>query len=504
MNIFDYEREDGVGELILAQDKLSIASQLILSEEKTESLIERLQGLLGSKASIEDEDLFYIEYILCSTSKNLNDDVFDPVEVWHSRSTCTHKPINLQHNAKDIIGHCISSFGAEAESGDRIKEDISIDQLPNKYHLVASGVLYKKLPDKELQTRASELISKIQDGKLYISMECWFSSFSHMLESASGEVKFLPRSRENLRYTKALRAYGGSGDIDGCKISRVLRNILFTGAGLVTKPANPESVITFSRGMLDFKTDSTKSIENDAESEKNGVLNSLGDNFNNKGVVMANENTDKFEKEITELKAALKIAQDQLVEAGKAKYEEKIVELTEQVKAFEAKETEHKIQIDKMATQVSEASAKVEEANKSKAAAEERLTKIEAESVKANRISELVSAGVDKAEATKTVDQFAFLNDEQFKSVAELAVAAAKVAKKDEKKDKKEKKDDEAYASDDNADNADETLIEKAKAAKSEDVDLSADKSDEKEVARAALAERMNKLMSHKRVVVSK
>ena len=56
--------------------------------------------------------------------------------------------------------------------------------------------------------------------------------------------------------SKHLRAYGGTGKYEGYTVGRLLRNISFSGKGLVSKPANPRSVIL---------NDSKSFSENDSE-----------------------------------------------------------------------------------------------------------------------------------------------------------------------------------------------------------------------------------------------
>ena len=69
-----------------------------------------------------------------------------------------------------------------------------------------------------------------------------FAGFNYALTGENGDHKILARDEESF-LTKHLRAYGGSGEYEGYKIGRALSNIAFSGKGLVSKPANPRSVI---------------------------------------------------------------------------------------------------------------------------------------------------------------------------------------------------------------------------------------------------------------------
>merc|ERR1712196_247324 len=74
-------------------------------------------------------------------------------------------------------------------------------------------------------------------------MECLFAGFDYALSNEDGLKKVLARDEESSFLTKHLSSYGGSGEYQGYKIGRALKNIAFSGKGLVSKPANPRSVI---------------------------------------------------------------------------------------------------------------------------------------------------------------------------------------------------------------------------------------------------------------------
>lgn len=74
-------------------------------------------------------------------------------------------------------------------------------------------------------------------------MECLFSDFDYSVVSPDGEMKVVARNDESAFLTKHLRVYGGKGVYEGYKVGRLLRNIAFSGKGLVNKPANPRSII---------------------------------------------------------------------------------------------------------------------------------------------------------------------------------------------------------------------------------------------------------------------
>jgi hypothetical protein len=180
--------------------------------------------------------------VLCTVGWNKNDDVFDRVETWVARRTPEDKQLNYEHDDAKIIGHITSNSVMDAD-GKVLADDTVIDDLPAKFHVVTAGVLYKHWQTPELQQRMDTLLAEIAEGKWYVSMECLFAGFDYALKDSSGDTRVVARTPQTAFITKHLRAYGGSGQYDGYKVGRLMRNIVFSGKGMVKNPANPESVI---------------------------------------------------------------------------------------------------------------------------------------------------------------------------------------------------------------------------------------------------------------------
>ena len=209
--------------------------------------------------------MYYVQSILVSSNWNKNDDIFDKGEVWLARNTPEDKPTNLEHDEATIIGHITSNWPI-TEDGNLIDEDTPLQDLPSKYHILTGSVIYRAFSNPDLKDRAEKLIAEIENGQKYVSMECLFNGFDYGLINAStGEYKVLARNDNTAYLTKHLRAYGGSGEHEGYKVGRVLRNITFSGKGFVDKPANPDSII-FTKKALNSE------IQNNFE-QKNEDLN---------------------------------------------------------------------------------------------------------------------------------------------------------------------------------------------------------------------------------------
>ena len=441
MQIFDQEIKDGLESKLSAQASISYASEVVPSKFHDQHKINNIKSL----ASFNDDDLYYVQSILVSSSWNKNDDIFDKDEVWLARNTPEDKPTNLEHDEATIIGHITANWPI-TEDGDLIEDSVSLEDLPEKYHILTGSVIYKGFSNPELKSRSEKLISEIEDGTKYVSMECFFKGFDYgLINKSTNEYKVLPRNEATAYLTKYLRAYGGQGEHENYKIGRVLRNITFSGKGFVNKPANPDSII-FTKNM--FNNNKTKILnENFADLSIAGVSDNKS-NFNVENNIM---NLETIQAEVTDLKTkieamtgcsevvkeAYSLASElkdkvSALENELATKDQTIAELVSAQEAFAAykseaeksKEDSEKDYEEKMKKVASELEAALETIAAYKKQEEEMAKKEK----KMKRASALLEAGVDNDTATSAVDQFDSLDDEAFAAITKLL--AAKKTKK--------------------------------------------------------------------------
>ena len=368
-------------------------------------------------AGMSDDDLFFTKSIYVTTNWNKNDDVFGKIETWAARHTPSHKPTNIEHNEKSIVGH-ITDCWAMTLAGELISDNIAVEDLPNIYNIANGAVIYRSFRDKELSARANELINQIQAGKKYVSMECNFTAFDYAVQKSDGTCNVIPRDEQTAWMSKHLRAYGGEGQCEGYKVGRLLKNITFCGKGYVDKPANPNSIIFNDAALFDF----TQNSKENASIQNNGVyLNRAVKAHNSEeNFTMANE-IDIFKTQLEEMKAQLQAAysakasaEEKLAKAGIEKYELQISELKAQLtNANEVKAT-----LDTTAKNLTEAQAKVTDLTK-------KVDELTVASIALHRVSKLINAGVPCDIAERKVEIYASLNDAQFDCVAEDIITAS-------------------------------------------------------------------------------
>lgn len=235
IKVFAKEIADGIAENILTNSSIAYLSLAQVDEKPTST---KPLHIAVASANPDQSDLFYLKSVLVSTGWNNNDDVFLPEVLWAARNTPEDKQFNYMHNEKDIIGHITGSYVA-----DQNNVPLACAEPPEDFNIVTSAVLYTSWTDEELQTRSDTTIAEIKEGKWFVSMECLFPSFDYCLKSEANVVQHITRSEATAYLSKHLRAYGGTGVYQGYKVGRVLKNLAFSGKGLVNKPANPKSLI---------------------------------------------------------------------------------------------------------------------------------------------------------------------------------------------------------------------------------------------------------------------
>ena len=231
MNITTYKQEvlDGVADLVLAERTIAYCTEahIVCEKQHPEQASEMPEALrkIIAKSNPDQVDLYYLESVLVSTGWNKNDDVFDVEEVWSARNTPEDKQFNFMHDENDIIGHITDSYVLD-KSGNRI--DADEQNAPKEFDIITEAVLYNSWQSPENRDRMRQIIAEITEGKWFVSMECLFAGFDYALIDPQGGSKIVKRDEESAFLTKHLRSYGGTGEYEGHKIGRLLRNVSFS------------------------------------------------------------------------------------------------------------------------------------------------------------------------------------------------------------------------------------------------------------------------------------
>jgi hypothetical protein len=370
--IYEAEKLDNLSDALTC---VSVAMLCPISIVESFEIPEKVLASVSNRPI--QKDLYYLNSILVSAGWNKHDDVFDVADLWAARETPIDKPFNYMHDDSDIIGHMISS-AAMAEDGSMVTDV----PLPERMDLVTSAVIYKTWSDPDQSSRVNSLISKIDEGNLAVSMECVFSNFDYAIIEPDGSQKVIARDENSAFLTKHLRAYGGTGSYEGYKVGRLLRDLYFSGKGLVDKPANPRSII-LPKEVDPFKpanTFSTLAME----------------------VVMPEDNSVLL-LEVESLKETLT--------AEKA---------TASTLATEV--SGHKATISSLELKITELETSIANISQEKLTLSQEIQKMVAEVKTTERKNALVKAGATEDKATELLSKFAEATDEMFEVVVALIV----------------------------------------------------------------------------------
>lgn len=420
--IYNDEIKLGLSDLIKSSGKIIYSSLIQPCELPKNFDLSRLD-LNKSIASATIEDLYPIKDILVSTGMNLNDDVFDPIEVWKARKTPENKPFNEGHDSSRVRGHIIQSVAVSADFASAIDENTAIEDLPLHFHLLNHSVLYKFLKT-DLEEHMAKIIAEIQEDKWFVSQECLFKDFDYALANEEGVQKIISRNKETAFLSKYLRAFNGSGEYQGQRIGRLARNITFCGKGLVAKPANPKSIIfseikPIKNNLVYFTVMTAQNKE-----EKRIMTDNVDITKLVKELADSKEAQSKLAAELAKVQSDKQSLADQIKNADLQSYKDKIA-------AFEKAVSEKDEQLKKVTEQLTQSAQvqvdlnkKVETLTAELTSAKVELDKIAAEKKNAERAEKLVSLNKvkDKAAAQTIVSSLTVLNDEAFeKFVAGLA-----------------------------------------------------------------------------------
>lgn len=427
--IYRAEVDAGVAEAIRTSGSLAISGVVREGDglKVAPEQMARLRSIAShfATAAETDFDLHHINTVLVTTGWNKNDDVFDGFEMWAARRTPEDKQLNYEHDDAKIVGHIISNCAVKAD-GEKfdgiIPEDTTIDDLPPKFHLITGAVLYKHWQTPELQERMDTILSEIAKGALHISMECLFKGFDYALKDSSGGSRVVARNDKTAFLSKHLRAYGGTGSYDGYRVGRLLRNIVFSGKGLVKDPANPESIIlketeTFSSSHATYATEFLRASEKQ-------VYEPATNKTQSENLIMT--------VTIEQVQAELAASKAEVATLKGSQAETKLNELKSQLDAAVANKTEADLLLLKEAEAHKVASGEVLKATKRAEAAEAKLVEAQDElkTLYADKTTALrVAASKDKLkftdeQATKYVATQAKLTDEEFASGLDVMALA--------------------------------------------------------------------------------
>ena len=475
MKIYSQEISDGIADLVQSRASVAYCMPARIVDSTESASIEFAEKVRAESANPKQLDLYYITSVLVSTGWNKNDDVFNAEATWAARNTPEDKQFNFMHNENDIIGHITGSY-VVGRDGNRIDDDTQ----PDDFDIITEAVLYNSWTDPENRQRMNQIIAEIEEGKWFVSMECLFAGFDYALLDGDGNAKLLERNEGSAFLTKHLRAYGGTGEYEGYKIGRSLRDISFSGKGLVSKPANPRSVILDASRAFSLSSNSdilTQFPKGDDDMSDTNLLE--------KQLAELQSELASAKEENKTLRTKMEEVASKEVTESILKLEATIAEKDELIATLEASVAEKETSI----TELQESIAKSEEDMKDKM---EELKKMKKEKMAMKRKAALIDLGLEDEEAEESVASYEDLDDSTFETIlAAMTKMKKKVGVKkeeDEEEARVKPKAEEASVEEAEAEMAAEEALEEVETTEAALVEAS-DDNNELEATRASVAE---------------
>ena len=200
-------------------------------------------------------DLMFFKAVYLTSGANLNCTYFDKGELVKSIGTVAHKAMDIEHEEHAIVGHIYTADFFKANSEDKldVKE---VSSYSGNVDIVISGVMYKD--------RFEELASQIAKGDWYVSMETYYESFDIMVgnmlfdfdTAKSFGIVDMVGKEVTLKKADSIIATG--------TVTKLIKNLHFSGCGFVKHPANPTSVVidTSDSNVIEISTIATDKNKN--------------------------------------------------------------------------------------------------------------------------------------------------------------------------------------------------------------------------------------------------
>lgn len=353
------------------------ACQEIAGINVSKANIENLRSLIPNSVDLEKNiDLMGVAFNAAVVNEfNKNGDGIDTKTAIDSVQQFIHKPTNIEHNKKKVVGHIVNAgFSDYSDSTLLVNVD---ENETNPFNIALGAVVYKTV-DKEffdLLEKSTDPENKMHNT-ISASWEIGFSEYQIAVGSKNlkdAEIISDPKKVDEMK--GMLRGFGGKGVTeDGKPIYRLITGKVYPlGIGFTMKPAaNVKGVISNEyKKEENLKEDSDKAQAARLEKISDKISQNLKNTVNNTKIM-------DLETLLSELKDSLaeKKFSEEAVAGMTSTFAEAIKQKDDEYKAsLEAAEQEKA----EIASAREELQASVEAIKEELKAAQERIESFEAE-----------------------------------------------------------------------------------------------------------------------------
>lgn len=356
------------------------ACQEIAGIDISKANIENLRGLIPSSVDLEKNiDLMGVAFNAAVVNEfNRNGDGIDTKTAIESVQQFIHKPTNIEHNKKKIVGHIVNAgFSDYSDSTILVNVD---ENETNPFNIALGAVVYKTV-DKEFFNTLEK--STDPKNKMYntvsASWEVGFSEYQIAVGSKNLKDAEIISDPEKVHEMKAmLKGFGGKGVTeDGKPIYRLITGKVYPlGIGFTMKPAaNVKGVISNQYEKEEEKNKEVFDPDKGQASDLKKINDKISQNLKN---TVNNTKIMDLETLLSEIKASLteKKFSEEAIAGMTATFADAIKQKDDEYKAsLEATEKEKA----EIASAREELQASVESMKEELKAAQERIAAFEAE-----------------------------------------------------------------------------------------------------------------------------
>jgi len=364
--------------------------------------IENLRELIPTSVDLEKNiDLMGVAFNAAVVNEfNKNGDGIDTKTAIDSVQQFIHKPTNIEHNKKKVVGHIVNAGFSDYSDSSIL---INVDENEKDAFNIALGAVVYKTVDKEF----FEILEKSTDPKnkmhntVSASWEIGFSEYKIAVGSKNLKDAEIISDPDQVREMKGmLRAFGGKGKTeDGRPVYRLITGQVYPlGIGFTMKPAaNVKGVISQEHKLDEPKNkNSNQGQASQLEKTSKKISQKLKNTVNNTKIM-------ELETLLSELKDSLaeKKFSEEAVAGMTSTFAEAIKQKDDEYKAsLEATEQEKA----EIASAKEELEASVESIKEELQAAQERIASFEADK-KAEEAVATFNARMEEIDSTYDLEE---------------------------------------------------------------------------------------------------
>lgn len=220
----------------------------IVSEEKDKYLsvasLDKLKKFLPNINTEDNIDLLPVAFDACVVNRvNKNGDVINGEIAARVTKNFINKPINIEHNRKNIIGCILSANFSKFGTNESLSES-DIKDLKIPFNITLGGVIWKVV-DRDLAEKIEESNDPTSENYMSISAswELGFDDYNIVvLENGEKNIEnamIISDAKEIEKYRDNLKGFGGSGKLGEAKhiYRQVLGKVIPLGIGFTLNPA---------------------------------------------------------------------------------------------------------------------------------------------------------------------------------------------------------------------------------------------------------------------------